>query len=69
MRIAIGTRPAAVSDGYAPILVGNVPINTATNTGFSISSNDAGDGRTYTLGAPSNGTASTAAALSQRAPS
>ncbi|MET0398923.1 MAG: cadherin-like domain-containing protein [Longimicrobiaceae bacterium] len=55
--IAVGTRPAAANDTYGPTLVGNVPVNTATSSGFSVRANDAGDGATLALTSVSNGTA------------
>ncbi len=55
--IAVGTRPAAADDTYGPTLVGNVPVNTATSSGFSVRANDAGDGATLALTSVSNGTA------------
>jgi hypothetical protein len=55
--IAVGARPAAASDTYSPVLVGNVPINTATSTQFRVTSNDAGDAKTLAITGQSNGTA------------
>ncbi len=54
--IAVGARPAAADDAYGPTLVGNVPVNTASSTGFSVRANDAGDGATLALTSVSNGT-------------
>ncbi len=55
--IAVGARPAAANDTYAPVLLGNVPINTATSTQFRVTSNDAGDGKILAITGQSNGTA------------
>ena len=41
--IAVGEPPEAVDDVYAPQLVGNVAINTATSTKFRVTDNDRGD--------------------------
>ncbi|HLA63581.1 MAG TPA: cadherin-like domain-containing protein, partial [Rhodothermales bacterium] len=54
--IAVGARPAAANDTYPYVLVGNVPIDTASDTGFSVSDNDAGDGATLSVSSTSNGT-------------
>ncbi|MEW5930387.1 MAG: Ig-like domain-containing protein [Gemmatimonadota bacterium] len=55
--IAVGVRPAAVSDTYSPVLVGNVPINTATSTQFRVTTNDAGDGKKLAITGATGGTA------------
>ncbi|MEW5928320.1 MAG: cadherin-like domain-containing protein [Gemmatimonadota bacterium] len=55
--IAVGARPGAQDDAYGPTLIGNVPVNTASSTGFSVRANDAGDGVTLALTSVSNGTA------------
>ncbi len=55
--IAVGARPSAVNDTYSPVLVGNVPINTATSTGFRVTANDAGDGKVLAIVGQSGGTA------------
>ncbi|HEX8453305.1 MAG TPA: Ig-like domain-containing protein [Longimicrobium sp.] len=55
--IAVGARPAAVNDTYSPVLLGNVPINTATSTQFRVTTNDAGDGKVLAITGQSNGTA------------
>jgi hypothetical protein len=55
--IAIGRRPATANDTYSPTLIGNVPINTATSTQFSMLTNDPGDGMTASLVSATNGTA------------
>jgi hypothetical protein len=54
--IAVGARPAAVDDSYGPTLIGNVPVNTASSTGFTVRANDQGDGVTLALTSVSNGT-------------
>jgi hypothetical protein len=54
--IAVGARPAAAADSYPHTLVGNVPINTATSSQFSVRTNDQGDGVTLALASVSNGT-------------
>jgi hypothetical protein len=53
---AVGVRPSAVDDTYPVTIIGNVSINTAVNSHFSILANDAGDGLTITLGVSPNGT-------------
>ncbi|MBA2245475.1 MAG: cadherin-like domain-containing protein [Gemmatimonadetes bacterium] len=55
--IAVGARPVANNDTYAHTLVGNVSINTATGTAYSVLTNDAGDALTIALvaGSESNG--------------
>ncbi len=55
--IAVGTRPAIVADTYPGNLTGNVPINTATSTGFSVLTNDAGSAPVLAITAQSNGVA------------
>jgi len=55
--IAVGARPAAVNDTYTPVLVGNVPINTATSTQFRVTANDKGDGKVLAVTGQTNGTA------------
>ena len=55
--IAVGARPAAVDDTYPVTIIGNVSINTASNSNFSLLTNDAGDALTITLGISPNGTA------------
>ncbi|HEX8384538.1 MAG TPA: cadherin-like domain-containing protein, partial [Rubricoccaceae bacterium] len=54
--IAVGVRPAAGADTYSPVLVGNVPVNTATSSQFSVSANDVGDGRVLAATGQTNGT-------------
>ena len=56
--IAVGARPAAVDDTYPVAIIGNVSINTASNSNFSILANDAGDALTIALGVSPNGTTS-----------
>ncbi len=46
--IAVGVRPDAVDDTYASDVLGNVRINTATSSNFSVLTNDEGDGLTIT---------------------
>ena len=46
--IAVGARPAANDDSYLPTVLGNVSIDTATSSSFSVLSNDGGDGVTIT---------------------
>ncbi len=58
--IAVGRRPATENDTYAPALVGNVPINTATSTQFSVLANDPADGMAAALVSATNGTATVA---------
>ncbi|HEX8903599.1 MAG TPA: Ig-like domain-containing protein, partial [Longimicrobiaceae bacterium] len=53
--IAVGIRPSASGSTYTPTLVGNVPINTATNTNFQVTA--AGDQATYNVTAHTGGTA------------
>jgi hypothetical protein len=55
--IAVGQRAVAVDDSYPFTLVGNVPINTATSSGFSVLANDTHAGATVALVSASNGTA------------
>ena len=55
--IAVGQRAVATDDSYPFTLVGNVPINTATSSGFSVLSNDTHAGATVALVSASNGTA------------
>ncbi|HYW09880.1 MAG TPA: cadherin-like domain-containing protein, partial [Longimicrobium sp.] len=55
--IAVGARPAAVNDTYSPVLVGNVPVNTATSTQFRVTANDAGDGKVLAITGATGGTA------------
>ena len=55
--LAVGQRPAVSNDAYAPTLLGNVPINTATSTGFKVSVNDQGDNVTRAVTAQTGGTA------------
>jgi len=55
--IAVGVRPSATDDTYPATIIGNVSINTASSTHFSILTNDAGNGLTITLGASPNGEA------------
>src|SRR5205085_11282578 len=47
--IAVGNRPSAVNDSYGPALYGNVPVNTATSTQFSVLANDPGSALTATV--------------------
>ena len=63
--IAVGIRPAAGNDTYAPpgaTILGNVPFNTAASTNFSVLGNDAGDALVLqsTIGSPTGGTFSLA---------
>jgi hypothetical protein len=51
--IAVGARPVANGDTYPHTLVGNVSIDTATGTPYSVLGNDAGDALTITLVADS----------------
>lgn len=53
--VAVGERPVAAADAYPHTLVGNVGIDTATGSPFSVLGNDQGDALTATVGAPSNG--------------
>jgi uncharacterized repeat protein (TIGR01451 family) len=55
--IAVGQRAVATDDTYPFTLVGNVPINTATSSGFSVLANDTHAGATMALVTASNGTA------------
>jgi adhesin/invasin len=60
--IAVGARPVAVNDAYSPVLVGNVPINTATSTQFRITANngsgpDQGDAKVFAITGSTGGTA------------
>ncbi|HEX6746985.1 MAG TPA: Ig-like domain-containing protein, partial [Longimicrobium sp.] len=55
VKIAVGVRPSAASSTYAPALVGNVPINTSTSTGFAVTA--AGDVPTYDVTVATGGTA------------
>jgi hypothetical protein len=58
--IAGGERPSAVNDDYEAAhgdMLGNVPIDTQTRTGFKVSSNDEGDGLTRQVKTQSHGTA------------
>ena len=59
LTIAVGARPAAANDTYAPKLLGNVNIATATSTGFTVASNDQGDQLTFAVvpGSAVHGTA------------
>lgn len=59
-RIAVGNRPAVSSDAYPVTLIGNVPVNTATGSGFSVRSNDQGDALVLAVTSSSNGTATLA---------
>ena len=59
--IAVGVRPAAAADTYAPVLVGNVPVNTATSSGVSVLTNDAGSAPVLAVTGGTNGTATVAA--------
>lgn len=56
--IAVGERPSAVNDWYSHVLVGNVPINTATSTQFRVTTNDQGDANVLSITGQTNGTAS-----------
>jgi hypothetical protein len=58
--IGIGRRAATSNDTYAPALIGNVPINTATSTQFSVLTNDPADGMSAALVSATNGTATVA---------
>jgi hypothetical protein len=58
--IAIGRRAATANDSYAPTLLGNVSINTATSTQFSVLANDPADGMSAALVSATNGTATVA---------
>jgi hypothetical protein len=53
--IAVGVRPSAASDAYPTSLVGNVRINTATSSGFNVTTNDMGDGKVLAVTNQSNG--------------
>ncbi|NUN96066.1 MAG: cadherin-like domain-containing protein [Candidatus Omnitrophica bacterium] len=55
--LAVGNRPVAVTDTYPHTLVGNVPVNTAASTNFSVLTNDSGDAITASLNSDTNGTA------------
>jgi hypothetical protein len=55
--IAVGVRPSASDDTYPVTIIGNVSINTATSSHFSVLANDAGDAITTTVGASPNGQA------------
>ena len=59
LTIAVGARPAAANDAYAPKLLGNVSIATATSTGFTVATNDQGDQLTFAVvpGSALHGTA------------
>jgi hypothetical protein len=54
--LAVGQRAAATNDTYPHTLVGNIPINTATSSGFSVLANDVHAGATLALESASNGT-------------
>ncbi|HET6232838.1 MAG TPA: invasin domain 3-containing protein [Longimicrobiaceae bacterium] len=53
--IAVGFRPAVADDAYSSVL-GNVPINTAKSSQFTVMLNDAGDAKKVKLSTASNGT-------------
>lgn len=46
--LAVGVRPAAQSDTYPTTVVGNVPINTAKSSNFTVLANDAGSNLSVT---------------------
>ena len=52
---AVGVRPSASDDTYPVTIIGNVSINTASSSQFSILTNDAGDAITASLGTSPNG--------------
>jgi hypothetical protein len=54
--IAVGARPTASDDAYPVTIIGNVSINTATSSNFSLLTNDAGDDLNLNLVASPNGT-------------
>ena len=56
--IAVGARPSASDDAYPVTIIGNVSINTAASSHFSLLANDAGDGLTINLSASPDGEAS-----------
>ena len=56
--IAVGARPSASDDTYPVTIIGNVSINTASSSQFSVLANDGGDALTINLGASPNGDAS-----------
>ena len=60
LTLAVGVRPAIAADTYTPVLVGNVPINTALSTGFSVLANDAGSRLIITVTTQTNGSAGVA---------
>ncbi|HEU4558325.1 MAG TPA: invasin domain 3-containing protein, partial [Longimicrobium sp.] len=53
--IAVGVRPAANTDTYPHTMLGNVPINTANGTPYSVANNDAGDAKRLVLGTVTGG--------------
>ena len=55
--IGVGARPAASADTYPVTIIGNIAINTASSSNFSILGNDAGDGLTIIPGASPDGEA------------
>lgn len=56
--IAVGARPSASHDTYPVTIIGNVPINTASSSNFSLLANDGGDALTINVGASPDGEAS-----------
>ena len=56
--IAVGARPSASDDTYPVTIIGNVSINTASSSHFSLLANDGGDALTINVGASPNGEAS-----------
>jgi hypothetical protein len=57
VRIAVGERPSATNDTYSTTLLGNVPIDTATASNFSVSGNDRGSEPELDVVSQSNGSA------------
>jgi hypothetical protein len=53
--IAVGLRPSAADDVYPTTIIGNVSINTASSSQFSLLTNDAGDNLKLNLVASPNG--------------
>ena len=56
--ISVGARPSAADDTYPVTIIGNVSINTASSSHFSLLANDGGDAVTINLGASPDGDAS-----------
>jgi hypothetical protein len=55
VKIAVGVRPSAAASTYTPGLVGNVPINTSTSTGFTVTAT--GDAPIFAVTANTGGVA------------